>query len=144
MPRRLAVLVFCLAAAPAFALDYRSLSEPAIMYDAPATQARRLFVIARHTPVELVVSLNDWAKVRDRKGDLAWVEAKSLSAKRMVLVRVERASVFDQPSDKSARVFEAEADVVLELIETGPPGWARVRHRDGQSGYVRVSQVWGL
>ena len=31
-------------------------------------------------------------------------------------------------------------------VESAPatPGWIRVRHRDGASGFVRVSQVWGV
>ena len=24
------------------------------------------------------------------------------------------------------------------------PGWAKVRHRDGVTGFVRATQVWGL
>jgi hypothetical protein len=33
---------------------------------------------------------------------------------------------------------------VLEVIDVGPSGWARVRHADGASGYVRITQVWGI
>jgi len=32
--------------------------------------------------------------------------------------------------------------VLLDLLEvTG--GWLRVRHRDGQAGFVRATQMWG-
>jgi len=41
-------------------------------------------------------------------------------------------------------VFEAERDVVLELVEAVPGGWVKVRHRDGQSGFLKAPQVWGL
>jgi len=41
--------------------------------------------------------------------------------------------------------------VLLELAEpatspvaTASPGWVKVRHRDGQTGFLRVSQVFGL
>ena len=27
---------------------------------------------------------------------------------------------------------------------TAAPGWVKVRHRDGQTGYVRLAQVFGL
>jgi flagellar basal body rod protein FlgF len=40
-------------------------------------------------------------------------------------------------------VFEAARDVLLELLGVASGGWLRVRHRDGQAGYVRVAQVWG-
>ncbi len=48
-------------------------------------------------------------------------------------------------------VFRAELQVLLEAAEaatsaatTAAPGWIKVRHRDGQVGYVRVGQVFGL
>jgi SH3-like domain-containing protein len=94
--------------------------------------------------VELVVSLEGWSKVRDSKGDLVWIEKKHLTDKRNVIVRSDRAQVRVAAEDKAALVFEAERDVVLELVEAVPGGWVKVRHRDGQSGFVKVPQVWGL
>jgi len=51
----------------------------------------------------------------------------------------------------AAPVFRAERGVLLELAEpasaattTATPGWVKVKHRDGQSGYVRITQIFGL
>ena len=48
-------------------------------------------------------------------------------------------------------VWVGENPVLLELAEpatslatTAQPGWVKVRHRDGQVGFARVSQVFGL
>lgn len=140
----LAGLIAALASTAVWALDYRSLGEAAILYDAPSAKAQPLFAIARGTPVEVVVSLEGWLKVRDAKGDLAWVEKRFVADKRTVMVGVDRAQVRAEADDKATVVFEAAKDVLLELVEAAPPGWAKVRHRDGQQGYVKVSQVWGL
>jgi SH3-like domain-containing protein len=143
--RRLAALVFGLVVAgSASALDYRSVSEAALLYDAPSQKAIPLFAIARGTPVEVVVQLDVWVKVRDSKGDLAWIEKRQLSDKRTVMVRVDRAQVREQADDKAPAVFEAEKDVLLELVEAGPVGWVKVKHRDGQQGFVKAAQVWGI
>lgn len=145
--RRLFVLLAplaALAAAPAAALDYRSVIEPAPLYDAPSAKSKALFVVLAGTPVELVVSLEGWAKVRDSKGDLAWIEKGHLTEKRNVIVRAERAQVRAAADDKAALVFEAERDVVLELSEAAPGGWAKVKHRDGSGGFLKATQVWGL
>ena len=132
------------ASLPAWALDYRSVAEAAPMYDAPSTKSKPLFVALAGTPVELVVSLDGWSKVRDSRGDLTWIEKKHLSEKRNVIVRFDRAQVRAAAEDKAALVFEAERDVVLELLEAASGGWVRVRHRDGQSGFIKAPQVWGL
>lgn len=132
-------------AAPAWALEFRSVAEAGtVMFDAPSQKAKPLFIIAPGTPVEVVVSLGEWTKVRDATGDLAWIERKSLADKRMLIVAAKSAEVRSQAEAGAPLVFEADKDVLLELVEPGPPGWAKVRHRDGQSGYVRASQVWGL
>jgi SH3-like domain-containing protein len=131
-------------ASPAHALDYRTLAEAAPVYDAPSAKSKPLFVVLAGTPVELVVSLEGWSKVRDNRGDLVWVEKKYLAEKRSVIVRAERAQVRAAADDKAALVFEAERDVVLELLEAVPGGWAKVSHRDGQSGFLKAPQVWGL
>ena len=133
-----------LAAAPASALDYRSVAEAAPMYDAPSAKSKPLFVALAGTPVELVVSLDGWSKVRDSRGDLSWIEKKHLAEKRTVIVRFDRTQVRAAADDKAALVFEAERDVVLELLEAAPAGWIRVKHRDGQSGFIKAPQVWGL
>lgn len=128
----------------AAALDYRSVSESAVLYDAPSQKAKPLFAIAAGTPVEMVVTLAAWVKVRDAKGDLAWIEQRQLAEQRTVQVRAERAQVRANAEDSSALLYEAEPDVLLELVEPAPAGWAKVRHRDGQQGFVKASQVWGL
>lgn len=138
----LAAILLC--AAPARALEFRSLAESGVvLYDAPSLKATRLFVAGRMLPVEVVVSVENWAKVRDSAGDLAWVERKYLSDKRYVIVTAPRAEIREAP-DAAARIaFEAEQHVVLEFVEQ-LAGWVRVRHPDGQGGFVKISQVWGV
>jgi len=144
--RVLAVLVgLTFLATSVYALEFRSVGESgAVMFDAPSQKAKPLFVVERGTPVEVIVSIEGWIKVRDAVGDLAWIEKTSLDEKRMLIVTARSAEVRNQADSSAGIAFEAEKDVLLELIEPGPAGWAKVRHRDGQSGFVRVNQVWGL
>lgn len=129
---------------PATALDFRSIAEAAILYDAPSQKAKPLWVIAPGTPVEVIVNIGAWVKVRDMNGDLAWIERRQLSDRRMLQVRAGGAKVRSEASDGASLVFEAEADVLLEYLGAGPSGWVKVRHRDGAEGFVKIVQVWGL
>lgn len=140
----LLALALLAAAFPARAIDYRSVNAAAVLYDAPSVKGKPLFVIRRHTPVETVVSLEGWTKVRDADGTLAWIERGHLAEQRTVQVVAERAQVRGAAEDGAPLVFEAEKGVALDFLETLPGGWAQVRHRDGQSGFVRAAQVWGL
>ena len=148
-PARLIVLLAMAGAASlAWAAEFRSTSEVAVLYDAPSSKSKPLFVIGRDTPLETIVSVEGWLKVRDVGGTVAWIDRKSVGDRRMLIVRAPVAEVLAGPADNAALVFKAEQNVLLELADTAyvstTPGWAKVRHRDGQVGFVRISQVWGL
>ena len=137
-------VALALPAALAHAIDYRSVAEPAILFDSPSDKGKRLFIVAPGTPVEVVVSLDKWVKVRDAGGSINWIERRLLSDKRTVMVTSARAVVRQRAAADAPTAFEAAKDVVLEVTGSAADGWLPVRHKDGTSGYVRVTEVWGL
>ncbi|WP_036300202.1 SH3 domain-containing protein [Methylotenera sp. L2L1] len=141
-------LIFALMWMPitASALDFRSVAVPkAILYDAPSISAKKVLLLSHLYPVEVVVNLGDWLKVRDAQGGMNWVEAKHLSAKRSVLVTKSQTEMRARPDVGADVVATLEKDVVLELVEPkSNHGWLKVKHRDGVTGYVLVSSTWGF
>jgi SH3-like domain-containing protein len=143
--RTLAVSILLALAWPATAAEFRSIAESGtLMYDAPSVRAKKLFVASRLYPVEIVINIDTWAKVRDHAGDLVWVEKKALSDKRTVIVIVAVAEARQTAGDQAALVFQAQQGVALDIAEPPTGGWIKVRHTDGATGYVRISQVWGI
>lgn len=138
-------LSLMLAAASAPAAQFLSIADNAtLMYDAPSLKANKIFVATKYYPVEVIVQVDAWVKVRDAAGDLAWVEKKFLSETRMVVVTAEAADVREKAEDGARLVFRARRGVALEVAEIGTVPWVKVRHRDGQAGFLRANQVWGL
>jgi SH3-like domain-containing protein len=132
------------AAQAVAAADFRSVQESAaVLYDAPSRAATPLFVVSRMYPLEVIVNLEAWVKVRDHTGVLTWVEKKALSDRRTVLVTAALAEARARPEEGAPLAFSAAQNVALELVEVAAGGWLRVRHADGASGYLRASQVWG-
>ncbi len=139
LPATLAVL-----STAAQAVDFRSVGPgPAVMYDAPGLRSKKVFIAPAGMPVELVLNNGEWSRVRDAGGDLSWIENKNLSNKRTLVVEVPQATARASASDTAAVVFSASKGVVLELAEPVSSGWIKVRHRDGETGYVKASDVWG-
>lgn len=132
---------------PAYAIaafEFFSIAENAtVMYDAPSLKADKLYVASRHLPVEAIVKVEGWVKVRDSGGGLAWVEEKALSEKRYVIVTAPQAEAYQAANAGSTLVFQAQQNVVMEQLEPAVNGWVKVRHRDGQMGYIRTQQIWG-
>jgi SH3-like domain-containing protein len=142
---RLALVVLAMAALPVGAAEFRSVAENAVvLYDAPSAKAKKRYILGRGYPVEVVVVVEGWTKIRDAGGELAWIETRSLSERRSVMVKTTLADVRTAAEDKAPLAFQAEQNVLLDLNELTGTGWARVTHRDGQTGYIKVSVVWGV
>ena len=138
------LVLFALLTGAAHAVDYVSVSESsAILYDAPSVKAKKLFVVNRFMPFEQVVTLDDWIKVRDRSGGLYWVEKRALSNKRYVFALSPLLDVRSEPDLGAARLFQVRQQIALEFLESTGTGWIKVRHQDGNVGYVRSTEVWG-
>lgn len=133
-----------LAAGSALGLDFGSVAAPsAVLYDAPSLKGKKLYVVSRYTPLELVVNLNEWVKVRTQDGSLAWVEKRALGGTRYVVVAAGLADIRQTADTAGLLAFQARKQVPLELLENTGTGWLKVRHPDGASGYVRAIDVWG-
>ena len=142
---RVVFAVLAALAPLAASAEFRSIGEPAaILYDAPSTRANKLYVASRNLPVEVISTDGSWVKVRDPFGGLSWIEGKLLAARRTVIVTAPVADVRQRAEEAAPLAFQAQAGVVLEVVEVGATGWVRVRHPDGSGGFVRVAQVWGI
>lgn len=141
---KFAILLLALLPAAAFALDYRSVSVPrGVLYDAPSASGKKLFVVSQFYPVEVIVDLGAWVKVRDKTGELAWIDSRQLAPKHTVLA-LDAADVRGSADTAAPVVFRVDRDVAMELVEPAGNGWIKVRHRDGLTGFMLSSQVWGI
>jgi SH3-like domain-containing protein len=125
--------------------EFRSIAPAkAILYDAPSLEASKLYILSQAYPVEIIVNLSGWLKVRDALGGLSWIESKQLSPKRTVLV-VLKTEIKSAEDAGSTLLATLEPEVVLDLVSPlSKNGWVKVKHRDGITGFVRVSAVWGV
>jgi len=149
MTRRVpfAALLFILLSAfnPAQAAEFKSVGAiPAVAYNAPSDKARKVFVAPRGMPVEIILAQDDWTKVRDSAGDLFWLQSKSLTAKRNVIVTAPPGLKLHATADEaSVTVATIDKGVLLELVTPASSGWVKLKHRDGPTGFARIGEVWG-
>jgi SH3-like domain-containing protein len=141
-----ALLIAACLPALAFAqsFNFSAIGEsPAILYDAPTQNGIKRYIAPRGMPVEVVHVSGHWSKVRDVTGEMNWVESRALGSRRTVVVTVEKARIRTAPDANAPLVFTADKGVVLHIAEPMTAGWVKIRHRDGQTGYAHVTEVWG-
>lgn len=120
------------------------LTDAAILYDAPSVKSKKLFIVRKHTPLEVLVNLDGMSKVRDAEGTIAWIDKSVLTDFRTVAVTATQADIRQNPAPSAPILTSAEKWVALVLLELPVNGWAKVRHQDGILGFVRQNQVWGI
>lgn len=140
------LIALMLAPVVAVALEFKSVAAPkAILYDAPSSAAKKILLLSQGYPVEIIVDLGEWLKVRDAQGSISWIEAKQLSGKRTVMVISANAEMRLSADAASSLLATLEKDVVLEIGDTRlTNGWLKVKHRDGMTGFILISSVWGF
>lgn len=140
------LIALMLAPVVAVALEFKSVAAPkAILYDAPSSAAKKILLLSQGYPVEIIVDLGEWLKVRDAQGSISWIEAKQLSGKRTVMVISANAEMRSSADAASSLLATLEKDVVLEIGDTRlTNGWLKVKHRDGMTGFILISSVWGF
>ncbi len=122
-----------------------------MLYDAPSAQgASRCSCSAATRRSRCIVNVEGWIKVRDVGGTIGWIDTQGRSATSACCVvrvadgrrarqsRRQRAARVPGRAERAARARRAARHVA-----TATPGWVKVRHRDGQTGYVRIAQVFG-
>jgi len=144
----LSIIVFVLLAlglsGNANALDFRNLGENTIVYDGASRQAVPQFILLRGTPVEVIVAVDKWIKIRESGGGLGWVEKSQLTEATQVIVTQASAVIRQLADDTAPQVFSASKDVLLETLDKPGKAWVKVRHKDGSTGFVSIKAIWGI
>ena len=95
-----------------YAVDYGSVTENAvILYNKPSIESKKLYVASRYMPLEQAVSLDNWVKVRDSSGNMAWIEKRFLSGKRYVITTDTQVAFHQAPEEKSAVVAQVKKQI---------------------------------
>jgi SH3-like domain-containing protein len=147
--RSLTLALLAVVSAVAGAEDFKQTNEAAtIGYEGPSTRAAKQYLYSRGTPLEILVQIEGWYKVRDSQGALVWVERKTLGDRGNVQVKPGTAAdVFANPDANSPVAFRVDGGVLLNLVAPPSPStgaFAQIRHRDGQTGYMRLDSLFGL
>lgn len=84
-----------------------------------------------------------WLKVMDFDGDQGWISANLVTFVPYVITQLDRSNIRSGPDQERASVaFTAERGVLLKVLEE-KRGWLRVRHDDGDTGWVSAKIVFG-
>jgi len=109
----------------------------------PGTDYRILWVYQRKgLPVEIIEEFDTWRRVRDRDGDVGWVQQGLLSGKRTALILDEPRTIRAEPAGGAKAVAILNPGVVARITECLDNDWCRLDVQ-GKRGWLRRDEFFG-
>jgi SH3-like domain-containing protein len=120
--------------------------KQAVLFEGPSNTTDKVFIVTEGYPLEVLVSLKDWKKVKDHNGKISWIESKNTHNERTVLITKDDAVIFNEANEESHKLANVEKFVVLKLNSPMLVGnWAQVKTQiEGLIGFINAREVWGL
>jgi len=137
-----AVLIFLLGAGTASARRLSVASPKANVRSGPGLNHEILWSVGKYYPVDIVKKSGNWYKIRDFEGDIGWMHRSLLKKIPAVIVKGALVNVRSGPGMKYRVLFQAEKGVSFKLLKK-KKNWLKVRHADGDIGWIHKSLVWG-
>jgi uncharacterized protein YraI len=112
------------------------------MRSGPGTSHSIVWELEKGFPLKVVGSKGDWLKVVDFENDVGWVHGRLVGRVPHVVVKKKRINIRSGPGTRYPLVGQANYGVVFRTLESRS-GWVKVKHDNGQTGWVERSLLWG-
>ena len=143
----LCFVTFFMFIQPASSADFVSIKvKKAFLYEGPSSSTDKEFIITEGYPLQVMVRLKDWIKVKDHLGKISWIQSADTSKDRNVMTLNDNVNLFYKPTTDSVHLAKIEKDITLKLLSPFPTnGWIQVKTLSQNiEGYIRAEDVWGL
>jgi SH3-like domain-containing protein len=120
--------------------------DQAFLHEAPSDSTKKSFIVTRGYPLEVIVSLKEWKKVKDHEGLINWIKTSELSSKRSVLNLKGENPIYLEPSSASPILAKVNENVTLELLDAKKiDDWVKVYSKVGDiEGFIKATDLWGI
>jgi len=121
-------------------------ADQAFLHEAPSDSTKKSFIVTKGYPLEVIVSLKEWKKVKDHEGLINWIKTSDLSSKRTVLNLKGDNSIYLEPSSASPILAKVNENVSLELLDAkNIDDWVKVYSKVGDiEGFIKATDLWGI
>ena len=92
-------------------------------------------------PLLIIEKKGVWYKIKDFEGDMAWVHSSLLGKINGVITTKAKCNVRSKPNKGGKILFTVERGVPFKVLKRNG-NWIRIKHADGEIGWIYNSLVW--
>lgn len=135
------LVLLLLFAVPA-AAKRMSVSVPmANIRSGPGTKFKVLWRVELNHPLQVVKTSGEWIYFSDFEEDRGWIHRDIVSDADAVIVTKDKVNVRTGPGTDHDIAFTVARGVPFQVVERKGQ-WIRVRHADGEAGWIHNMLVW--
>ncbi len=136
------ILFLCLSAVHAAANERRCINKTiANVRSGPGTEYDIRWKVEKYHPIIILKKQGEWYQFEDFEKDRAWVHESLLSKEKSVITIKNDCNVRSGPGINNTIVFKVSRGVPFKIIDK-KDSWYKVRHADGDQGWIHESLVW--
>ncbi|MBT8340918.1 MAG: SH3 domain-containing protein [Desulfatitalea sp.] len=115
--------------------------EKANVRSGPSAKSELLWQVERYHPLLVIERKDAWCFFKDFEGDKGWIHGSLLDQTAAVIVRAKLSNIRSGPGTDYNVVFTVDRGIPFKVL--GKKGdWYRIRHADGDEGWIHKSLVW--
>lgn len=108
----------------------------------PGTNHEILWQAGKYCPLKILKKQGNWYYFKDFEQDRGWIHKSLVAYIPSLVVKIDEANVRSGPGKKYPLVFKAMKGVSFKVLKT-TGNWVRVKHEDGDTGWLYRSLLWG-
>ncbi|MBI1784175.1 SH3 domain-containing protein [Candidatus Sumerlaeota bacterium] len=101
-----------------------------------------IMTFTKDYPLKVLGRSEGWIKVTDVEGDRGWVSVKQVAFDQFVITKSDKSNVRTGNGTENPIAFTTQKNVILKVLEE-KEGWLKVKHSDGDEGWVSAKIVFG-
>ena len=107
----------------------------------PGSNYKVLWEAPRLTPLEFLAKYKDWYAVRDKDGDVGWVNDQVIGKGKSAVVKDKKSEVRKGPGKNNPVAFAVEKNYLFKVLEEKKE-WVKVKDNDGDEGWILKESLW--
>jgi len=117
-------------------------SETVLLYTNPDDKSQALWELDRGYPLKVISRKDGWIQVQDFEKDKGWIKASTVDKTPHHIVRVHIGNIRTGPGLKNRLIGQAARYELLSTVSK-KSSWVQVKRKNGQTGWIAESLVWG-
>lgn len=111
------------------------------MRSGPGKEHSEMWQVEKYHPLIVVEKKDNWYKVKDFEGDMAWIYNSLLDNTSSVITIKNECNVRSKPGMDGQILFTVEKGIPFKVLQK-EGSWIKIKHADNDIGWIYKTLVW--